>query len=206
MARYGVARQTVQNAIDLLRVEGLVVGRSGVGWFVREPPVVQRLARNRLSRDERSAGRGAFVTDATDGGWTQGAQVVVRRESADERTAAELHIAVGDEILVRERVMSADGQPVQLATSRLPRTLTAGTASNARTPGLVASTPGSKRLAISSITSSNASPAESPTTSSPAFSTSLPAAPSSLSGAPPTTPTARPWRPTTWCSLQTVTN
>lgn len=128
MARYGVARQTVQNAIDLLRVEGLVVGRSGAGWFVREPPVVHRLARNRLSRDERSAGRGAFVTDATEGGWTPSVHVAVRRESADERTAAELHIAVGDEILVRERVMSADGQPVQLATSRLPRTLTAGTA------------------------------------------------------------------------------
>lgn len=55
-------------------------------------------------------------------------QVSVRRESADERIAADLHIAVGDEILVRERVMSADGQPVQLATSWLPRTLTAGTA------------------------------------------------------------------------------
>lgn len=68
MARYGMARQTVQNPIDLLRVEGLVLGRSGAGWFVREPPVVQRLARNRLSRDERSTGRGAFVTDATDGG------------------------------------------------------------------------------------------------------------------------------------------
>lgn len=128
MARYGVARQTVQNAIDLLRVEGLVVGRSGAGWFVRQPPVVQRLARSRLSRDERSAGRGAFVTDATDGGWTPSVQVTVRRESADERTAAELHIAVGDEIIVRDRVMSADDQPVQLATSRLPRTLTAGTA------------------------------------------------------------------------------
>ncbi|MGH3778100.1 MAG: GntR family transcriptional regulator [Pseudonocardiaceae bacterium] len=129
MARYGVARQTVQNAIDLLRVEGLVVGRSGAGWFVREPPVVQkRLARIRLSRDERSAGRGTFIIDATDGGWTPSVQVSVRRESADERTAAELHITIGDEVLVRERAMSADGQPVQLATSRLPRTLTAGTA------------------------------------------------------------------------------
>lgn len=65
MARYGVARQTVQNAIDLLRAEGLVIGRSGAGWFVRERPAVQRLARNRLSRDERVAGRGT-ATDAAD--------------------------------------------------------------------------------------------------------------------------------------------
>lgn len=128
MARYGVARQTVQNAIDLLRAEGLVIGRSGAGWFVRERPAVQRLARNRLSRDERSAGRGAFATDAVGGGWEPGVHVTVRYEPADERTATELRIAAGDEILVRERVMSADGQPVQLATSRLPRTLTTGTA------------------------------------------------------------------------------
>lgn len=127
MARYGVARQTVQNAMDLLRVEGLVVGRSGAGWFVRERPVVRRLARSRLSRDERSAGRGTFATDAAAGDWTPSVQVTIRSEPADERTAAELHIAVGDEVLVRERVMSADDQPVQLATSRLPRTLTVGT-------------------------------------------------------------------------------
>lgn len=125
MARYQVARQTVQNAMDLLRAEGLIVGRVGAGWFVRERPVVQRLARSRLSRDERSAGRGTFATDAS---WKPSVQVTIRCEPADERTAAELRLAVGDEILVRERVMSADDQPVQLATSRLPRTLTAGTA------------------------------------------------------------------------------
>ena len=127
MARYKVARQTVQNAIDVLRLEGLVVGRQGAGWFVRERPAVQRLARSRLSRDERSAGRGAFLSDAADGGWTPTVQVTVRREQADERTATELRIAQGDEILVRDRVMSADGHPVQLATSRLPRSLTEDT-------------------------------------------------------------------------------
>ncbi|MGH8880207.1 MAG: GntR family transcriptional regulator, partial [Stackebrandtia sp.] len=100
MARYGVARQTVQNAIDLLRAEGLVIGRSGAGWFVRERPTVQRLARNRLSRDERVAGRGTFATDAADGGWQASVQVTIRRELADERTATELRIAAGDEVLV----------------------------------------------------------------------------------------------------------
>ena len=56
MARYKVARQTVQNAIDVLRLEGLVVGRQGAGWFVRERPAVQRLARSRLSKG-RAFGR-----------------------------------------------------------------------------------------------------------------------------------------------------
>src|SRR5437016_3640390 len=34
--RYGVARQTVQNALDVLRGEGLIVSRQGSGVFVRE--------------------------------------------------------------------------------------------------------------------------------------------------------------------------
>lgn len=36
MARYGVARQTVQNAIDQLRMEGVVITRKGAGVFVHE--------------------------------------------------------------------------------------------------------------------------------------------------------------------------
>ncbi len=34
--RYGVARMTVQQAIRLLRDEGLIVSRQGSGVFVRE--------------------------------------------------------------------------------------------------------------------------------------------------------------------------
>jgi DNA-binding transcriptional regulator YhcF (GntR family) len=34
--RYGVARQTVQNGLDILRGEGLIVSRQGSGVFVRE--------------------------------------------------------------------------------------------------------------------------------------------------------------------------
>src|SRR4249920_264139 len=36
--RYGVARMTVQQAIRLLRDEGLIVSRQGSGVFVREGP------------------------------------------------------------------------------------------------------------------------------------------------------------------------
>lgn len=126
--RYDVARPTVQKAIDLLRLEGLIVGRQGAGWFVREKPAVLRLASSRLKRSEREAGRGAFVTDASQGGWTLTSDVTVRIEPACERIATELRIEAGGEVLLRDRVMSADGQPIQLATSRLPRTLTAGTA------------------------------------------------------------------------------
>src|SRR5215210_4281166 len=78
MATYGVARNTLQRAIDTLRTEGLITTRPGLGWFVRERPAVIRLARQRLSRAERTAGRGFFLTDATTGGWTPDVEVSVR--------------------------------------------------------------------------------------------------------------------------------
>jgi GntR family transcriptional regulator len=126
MARYDVARQTINNAFDILRSEGLTVSRPGAGVFVRERPTVRRVARNRLSRESRAAGRGAFLADAV-GSFEPSVETTVRTEPADDRTAAALDIEPGTEVLVRDRVMSADGVPVQLATSRLPRTITAGT-------------------------------------------------------------------------------
>lgn len=133
--RYDVARQTVQSAMGLLRAEGLIVGQQGAGWFVRERPALMRLARSRLDRSEREAGRGASITDAAQGGWAATSDVTVRFERACERIATELRIQPDDRVTVRDRVISADGQPVQLATSRLPRALTRGTAMERKDTG-----------------------------------------------------------------------
>lgn len=127
-ARYGVAAQTVTNALDVLKAEGLVEGRAGSGVYVRARPTVIRMARNRLSRSERAAGRGFFLTDAQAGGWRPQSDVTVSTSVAADDVAAELHVEPGAPVLVRDRVMSADGVPVQLATSYLPRDLTVGTA------------------------------------------------------------------------------
>lgn len=125
--RYSVAAQTVTSAIDTLRAEGLVVGLTGSGWYVRERPPVMRLARNRLSRAERAAGRGTFTSDAHSGGWAARVEVEIRIDSASDEVAGALGIAPGAEVLVRDRVMFAADQPVQLAVSYLPRDLTVGT-------------------------------------------------------------------------------
>ena len=42
---YGVSRVTVRRALELLREEGLVTARQGVGWFVAVDPVRQALGR-----------------------------------------------------------------------------------------------------------------------------------------------------------------
>lgn len=126
--RYGVAPQTVVNAINALRSEGLVVGLTGSGWYVRRRQPVMRMARSRLSRAERRAGRGTFTTDAHSGGWTPRVEVAIRIEHANEEVAAALDLQPGTDVLIRDRVMFADEEPVQLATSYFPRALTRDTA------------------------------------------------------------------------------
>lgn len=128
MAAHGVTRQTVQRAVDELRSEGLVVSVAGIGWFVRERPPVRRLARNRLSQAERDAGRGPFLSDASSSGFAPAVTVKVRREPAAADVASWLEVEPGAEVVVRERIMRADGTVVQLATSYLPADVAGGTA------------------------------------------------------------------------------
>ncbi|GAB3480078.1 GntR family transcriptional regulator [Amycolatopsis cihanbeyliensis] len=129
MSRYGVARQTVQNAIDQLRAEGLVLSVAGRGWYVHERKPIVRLARNRLTKAERTAGRGAFMSDAAVGNWKPAVTVKIRREEATTEVAEylELGLDAPRDVVVRDRVMRADGEVVQLATSYLPADIAAGT-------------------------------------------------------------------------------
>ncbi|HWD03997.1 MAG TPA: GntR family transcriptional regulator [Amycolatopsis sp.] len=126
---YEVSRPTVREAVNMLRAEGLVTSEHGRGVFVRPPRIVQkRMAASRLSRAARRNGRGAFRADAAARGFTPTATVKVRFEAADARVADRLAIDVGTEVTVRDRVMCADDEAIQLAVSRLSRKLTRGTA------------------------------------------------------------------------------
>ena len=128
MAEYGVAPQTVVNAINALRAEGLVTGIPGSGWYVRRKRPVMRLARSRLSRAERRAGRGTFTTDAHTGGWGRpGRRRRARRAGAGRRRCDAPTSTRAPRCWFGMRVMFANEVPVQLATSYLPRDLTAGT-------------------------------------------------------------------------------
>lgn len=124
---YAVSRPTVRQAIAELRTAGIVTAQHGRGLYVRPQPTVRRLARNRLSRAERDRGRGAFTSDATSSGFVARSETEVRREPADAQVAELLNVVAGAEVLVRDRLMSADDQPVMIATSRLPLELVAGT-------------------------------------------------------------------------------
>lgn len=122
MQQYGVARQTVQNAVDQLRAEGLVRGVAGRGWHVAEPRPVIRLARNQLDLAELTAGRAAFVSDAAARTPTAPASMGVRREPAPPAVATFLQLSVeaAHEVVVREHAVYAGNDVVQLVTSYQP--------------------------------------------------------------------------------------
>ena len=101
---YGVAKQTVQRAIDQLRVEGVLITRPGSGTFVRGTRRrLNRLARGRygahrgyhadLAQRYRqqllSAGRAPAPPEVADAfGVTDGTELVVRRHLVTVRAGA----------------------------------------------------------------------------------------------------------------------
>ncbi|WP_231644864.1 GntR family transcriptional regulator [Sciscionella sediminilitoris] len=124
-SEYEISRPTVRQAIQLLRNEGLVHVEHGRGAIASPRPRIDRLA--------RTAPEGEFT-----GTWA----VRVWFEPADARIAAILGIEPDMEVTVRDRVLRADRRAVVLATARLPRELTQGTAleQTGPCPGIEAAT------------------------------------------------------------------
>ena len=147
IARYGVGETAAKHALQVLAAEGLIEARAGSGSYVRRLPVAAPLEHDRLhfpgspfGLDGRPApGNGAAGDGAAadDGAGADHAPHAPRVswEHQSERVPAPAHVARrlrlpdGDHLVTRTRyLMSADGSPVQLATSYEPAAATARTA------------------------------------------------------------------------------
>jgi GntR family transcriptional regulator len=120
-----VSRNTVRQAVALLRAEGLVVTKHALGTFVRERPEVHRWTRIWYDR-EASPGSPTARTVIAQGGvpsWDHHS----RREQADTATAKRLQIDVGDQVMVTDYVYRSNDEPIQFARSWEPLALTEGT-------------------------------------------------------------------------------
>ncbi len=133
IANYGVGETAAKHALQVLATEGLIEARAGSGSYVRKVPVPRHLEHDRLHYpgspfgiDEGSPADG-MLTDRP-------AARYVTWEHHTEHQAPPGHIArrLGADaaaalVCVTRYLMTADGQPVQLATSYEPAGLTEGT-------------------------------------------------------------------------------
>jgi GntR family transcriptional regulator len=155
IARYGVGETAAKHALQVLAAEGLIEARAGSGSYVRRLPVAAPLEHDRLhfpgspfGLDGRPVAADPVVGNGAAGEVTADGAVAGGRAAADhaghaprlswehqsERVPAPAHVARrlrlpdGDQLVTRTRyLMSADGSPVQLATSYEPAATTAQT-------------------------------------------------------------------------------
>lgn len=112
-----VARQ----AVAVLRQQGLVITRQGIGSFVRERPIARRHGMSRYSRSRWHAGEAVLIAEASRQGH-EAAQLMRALEEtpAPAVVAGILGIPPGTLVWVRRRTTLIDGRPNQLADSYYP--------------------------------------------------------------------------------------
>lgn len=107
---FGVAKQTVQRAVDQLRLEGTLITKPGSGTFVRGT----RRRLNRLSRGRYGAYRGYHADLAAR---YRQQLVTVGREPAPPEVADAFGVRDGTEMLVRRHIVRTDDATVEVGAS-----------------------------------------------------------------------------------------
>jgi DNA-binding GntR family transcriptional regulator len=131
IARYGVGETAAKHALQVLATEGLIEARAGSGSYVRKVPAPCHLEHDRLHFPGSPFGLGDPQRTAG-GGEAHSPRLSWEHQSG--RVIAPPHIGrllacgPGDGLVTRTRyLLSADGTPVQMATSYEPAELTAHT-------------------------------------------------------------------------------
>lgn len=136
IARYGVGETAAKHALQVLAAEGLIEARAGSGSYVRRLPVSAALEHDRLHFPGSPFGLdgGDPAADGPPDATHARHAPRLTWEYQSERVPAPAHVARrlqlpdGDHLVTRTRyLMTADGSPVQLATSYEPAAMTAQT-------------------------------------------------------------------------------
>jgi len=136
IARYGVGETAAKHALQVLATEGLIEARAGSGSYVRRVPAPRLLEHDRLHFPGSPFGISESAAAQEDQG--DGARTPGRRLSWEHQTeqlmppphiARRLALEPGaGPVTVTRYLLTADGEPVQLATSYEPAEITSGTA------------------------------------------------------------------------------
>lgn len=114
--RFNSSPQTVQNAFDQLKVEGLVVSVKRKGFYVREAPDMQRIARRRYVFRDRIS----YFFDEAAQGYRPVSTPTVDVVPAPAEIARRLGIEPNSEVVMRTRVLGEHEFGQQRAVSYLP--------------------------------------------------------------------------------------
>jgi DNA-binding GntR family transcriptional regulator len=121
IARYGVGETAAKHALQVLATEGLIEARAGSGSYVRRVPAVSRLEHDRPHFPGSPFG---LVEERAALAWEHQTQ----RVRPPRQVARRLGLAENHLVNRTRYLLTADGSPVQLATSYEPAEVTAGTA------------------------------------------------------------------------------
>lgn len=126
--QYDVTARTVSAGVDLLKLEGLVIGERGGRRRVRaDRPITWNLTKFEGGQRRDSTAMDDWSTAIKEAGRTPDQHVTVSREPATDDVADWLHLQPGDEVVKRARLRTVDARPFQLSTSWFPGTIAVGT-------------------------------------------------------------------------------
>lgn len=122
---FDTARNTVRDALQILRGEDLIESRGGSGVFLRTFSRIGRDAVERLSRKHWGAGRAVWDSDLH--GRDRQENVTVDKVDPPEGVAGTLGVK-GQKVWRRSRVYQSEKRPIQQSTAWYPADLAEGTA------------------------------------------------------------------------------
>jgi GntR family transcriptional regulator len=117
VAEFGVSRPTVVKALSALRQDGWIDTQQGKGSFVRGRPALADAERTRPGHDVLELPEAEL----------SGQLVQAGVKLAPPHVAALLGLPAGARAFVRQRLLTDEGEPVELASAWLPLDLAAGT-------------------------------------------------------------------------------
>lgn len=133
MERYGVTGQTVQRTLQVLKEEGFVFGRPGVGVFIRaETPLAVQVAA--FLSPPPGHGPHPWMSRARERGQRGSAKLLeVTRTKPPRQVTQALDIDPDEDVVLRYQALSLDDEPVELAWNYYPLAIADGTPLERRT-------------------------------------------------------------------------